>query len=193
MAEANDNAEVVSEETGDTDTAKVEKVEKKAETSTDYRPKLSDEEQLAILEGRAKRLKTKLGIKEESDTSSAPDALSQKAFLRSAGISDADEVDLAIQTAKKWGMGIDEVVDDEDFVAKLDKLRTKKANTAATSEVKGGAGESSAKNTPEYWIAKGTPPNASDVPDRKVRAAIVRKMMDNKKSGSKFYNEPTNR
>lgn len=116
--------------------------------------------------------------------------LLQKAFLRSAGISAEDEVDLALSTAKKWDMQIDKLVDDEDFQAKLTKLRTEKANVVATSGPKGGAGSSQAKNTPAYWIEKGTPPTAADVPDRGARAKIVRAMMANAKTGGKkFYND----
>jgi len=189
--EPNENPDVAQPKV-DTEAKPVEKAEPKPE-SPDYRPKLSDEEQLAVLEGRAQRLRTKLGVpKDEAPTSSAPDSLSQKAFLRSAGITSQDEVDLALKTAKKWGVEIDQIVDDEDFVAKLDKLRTTKSIEAATSDVKGsGSGDGSAKNTPAYWIAKGTPPTADQVPDRKTRATIARAMMKEAsgQGGKKFYNE----
>lgn len=124
--------------------------------------------------------------KTESDQSN----LVQKTFLRAAGITDKEEIDLALSTAKKWGVGIDELVDDEDFKSKLEKLRTQKANLEATSNVKGDKGGSSAKSTPEYWIAKGTPPTADQVPDRKARAAIARAFMKNSATGGKvFYND----
>lgn len=126
---------------------------------------------------------------ENSKTDNSSVELLQKAFLRSAQITDKDEVDLALSTAKKWGVSIDEIVDDEDFKIKLDKLRTQKSNELATSGVRGDGSSSSAKNSPEYWIAKGVPPTANDVPDRKTRAKIARSMMDNAKSGKKFYND----
>lgn len=124
-------------------------------------------------------------------TTAKPDSnnLIEKAFLRSAQITAEDEVELALTTAKKWGVSVDKLVDDEDFKTKLDKLRTTKSNIAATSNIRGAAGTSQAKNTPEYWVAKGVPPTAADVPDRKVRAKIARAMMDSSKSGKKFYNE----
>ena len=115
--------------------------------------------------------------------------LVHKTYLRAAGITAEDEVELALTTAKKWGVGIDKVVDDEDFKIKLERLRTQKSNELATSNIKGGTGASQAKLTPEYWDAKGVPPSPTDVPDRKIRIKIARAMMENKKSGKKFYND----
>jgi hypothetical protein len=126
---------------------------------------------------------------ETPQTKPEDSSLLQKAYLRAAGITSEEEVDLALSTAKKWSMDIDKLVDDEDFTVKLEKLRTAKANAVATSNVRGGNGPSQAKNTPEYWIAKGTPPSPTDVPDRKIRMKIVRAMMDNTKNGKKFYND----
>ena len=91
---------------------------------------------------------------------------------------------------KKWGVEVDALVDDDDFKAKLEKHRTTKANSLATSNIRGSAGETQAKNTPEYWISKGAPPSRTDVPDRKTRATIVRAMMKNASTdGKKFYND----
>lgn len=115
--------------------------------------------------------------------------LLEKAFLRSAQITDKDEVELALSTAKKWGVEVDSLVDDEDFKVKLDKLRTNKSNILATSNVKGGGNSSQAKNTPEYWIAKGTPPSSADVPDRATRGKIIKALLDSSKNGKKFYND----
>lgn len=133
--------------------------------------------------------KPKEETKETSKTKPEESGLIQKSYLRAAGISDAEEVELALSTAKKWGMEVDQIVDDEDFKVKLEKLRTSKANAAATSNVRGGTGTSQAKNTPEYWISKGTPPTPSDVPDRKTRAKIARAMLESAKSSKKFYND----
>lgn len=135
-------------------------------------------------------------LKKPKDTADTPkktetdsSGLLEKGFLRAAGISDAEEVALALSTAKKWEMTVDTLVDDDDFKAKLEKHRTQKANLAATTDVKGDKGTSSAKNSVEYWVAKGTPPTPSEVPDRKTRAKIARAMMANEKSGKMFYND----
>ena len=116
--------------------------------------------------------------------------LLQKGYLRMAGISAEDEVEFALVTAKKWGMDVDKLIDDEDFQVKLKRMRDTKSNAEATSNVRGGAGTSQAKNTPEYWKAKGTPPTPDEVPDTKLRRKIVREMMESASNrGTKFYNE----
>jgi hypothetical protein len=115
--------------------------------------------------------------------------LGTKAYLRSAGITDAEEVELALTVSRKWDMSVDRLVDDEDFQAKLEKHRTQKANLAATSNVKGGGNASDAKSTAEYWIAKGLPPTRDQVPDRKTRAKIARALVGAEKSTAKFYND----
>jgi hypothetical protein len=113
----------------------------------------------------------------------------ERMALRQAGLTHQDDIELAKTTAKKWGMDIEDVVADEDFKAKLERLQTSRSNVEAT-DVKGGQGTSQAKNTPEYWIAKGTPPSVTDVPDRKTRAKIARAMMFNATTGGKkFYND----
>lgn len=140
-----------------------------------------------IAERNAKKAKEK-----PAEESSRPDSLElvQKAFLRSADITNEDEVELALSTADKWGMSVDKLVDDEDFQIKLKKLRDKKANETAVSDVKGGTGgQGQAKNTVEYWKAKGVPPTREDVPDRKTRVKIIRSFMSDKGNSKKFYND----
>lgn len=130
--------------------------------------------------------------KDETPEQTKPEdsALLKKAFLRSSGITDKEEQDLALETAKKWGVEVDALVDDEDWQAKLSKHRTAKSNALATSGIKAGAGTSGAKNTTEYWKAKGTPPTPEDVPDRKTRQKIVREMLASSgNKGTSFYNE----
>lgn len=136
--------------------------------------------------------KPKEDTKETAQQTKADDnSLLSKAYLRSAGITGEDEVDLALATAKKWDVSIDKLVDDEDFKIKLEKLRNQKANEIATSGVKGGGGKTSqAKETSEYWVAKGTPPTPADVPNRAVRQKIVQEMIKvSKNNGKTFYND----
>lgn len=113
----------------------------------------------------------------------------EKVALRQAGIDHQDDMDLARQTAKKWGLDIEEVLNDEDFKLKLERQQTYRANINATSNIKGGANQSQAKFTPEYWQAKGTPPTATDIPDRKTRIKVTRAMISNSKSSKTFYND----
>ena len=172
------------------------KEETKAGT-TDSKVELTDEEKLARLRGGVKRLERKLGLSEPAvkkeevkvENKKSDEGLLQKTYLRAAGIVAEDEVVLAVETAKKWGVEVDKLVDDDDFKVKLDKLRTSKANANATANIKGGGGGIEAKNTPEYWVSKGVPPTRDEVPNRKTRVKIARAMMANSKSGKKFYND----
>lgn len=126
-----------------------------------------------------------------SDNNRSDNTLLEKAFLRTAQITEQDEVELALETAKKWGVGIDELVDDEDFQIKLKKVRDIKANALATSNMKGGNSTQSAKETPEYWIKKGVPPTANDVSDDSKRRKISRELLKSRGTSSskvQFYN-----
>ena len=115
--------------------------------------------------------------------------LLQKTYLRSAGVVDEDEIELAKSIQKKTGLDWDKLPDDDYFKSKLEGLRTAKSNANAVSNVRGGSGGTETKNTPEYWIAKGTPPTAEQVSDKKTRVKIYRAMMAQQESGGKFYNE----
>lgn len=127
--------------------------------------------------------------REVAPESTPNNGLIEKTFLRSAGIVAEDEVDLARTTARKWGLEIDQVVDDPDFQVKLERLRTDKANKLATSDIKGNGTGTPTKETTDYWKAKGVPPTPDQVPDRSTRAKIIRQMMSDGKNKPKFYNQ----
>ena len=111
-------------------------------------------------------------------------------ILQQAELTHQDDIELARNTAKKWGMELEKVVMDEDFKAKLERQQTSRNNIAATSKVRGGQGTNEAKNTPAFWIAKGVPPTPADISDRKTRANIINTMVKNSRtSGKKFYND----
>lgn len=157
-------------------------------------PKSEYEKMNQTLGSLKRELKDLKKPKEESskETESKPNesnGLLEKAFLRSAQITHPEDVELALATAKKWGVTVDALVDDPDFQLKLEKSRTTRSNVTATSNIRGGSSQSNAKNTPAYWQALGKPPTAADVPDRKVRANIARDMMKSGKNGKKFYND----
>lgn len=141
-----------------------------------------------LRKSKTQEVETKVVKEDKSDTSPLLEKLERMA-LRQAGITDPEDMDLARSTAKKWGVDIDEVLMDEDFKLKLERQQTKRENTLATSKIRGGTGTSQAKNTPEYWVAKGVPPTPTDVPDRATRAKIINSLLGNAKVGKKFYNE----
>jgi hypothetical protein len=149
------------------------------------------DETLGSLKRELKDLKKSKEEPDEPPKKGQPDTqeLLQKTYLRAAGITNAEEVELALSTSKKWDMPIDALVDDTDFAEKLERHRTSKANADATSNIRGSGGKQQANQTPEYYIAKGTPPTPEQVSDRKVRAKIARAMMAHIKTGKTFYNE----
>ena len=173
----------------------------KLDDSTDWKAKAEELEQKRREEGirnreRTKALRDQLKTFQQKPTEvenkKSDNALLEKVeriALRSEGITHTDDIELARNTAKKWGVDIDEVLADEDFKVKLGRQQTARANAEATSNIKGGGSDSNVKNTPEYWASKGVPPTREQVPDRKTRAKIARAMMDNVKSGKKFYND----
>lgn len=79
-----------------------------------------------------------------------------KLALNVAGIKEADEVELFDKWKEDTGREADEIVGNEIFKKELENLRTARANQEATSDVKGEAGTSGAKDNPDYWIAKAT-------------------------------------
>lgn len=148
---------------------------------------------LGSLKRELKDLKKPKEPEETAKTNQPDNSLLEKVeriAMRTAGITHPDDVELAKKTAKKWGMDIDEVLSDEDFKVKLERQQEGRANVEATSNVRGsGAGSSQAKNTPEYWLAKGTPPTAADISDNSIRRKInVAFFKANKKQSVKFYN-----
>lgn len=169
--------------------------------ATDWKEKAKEIEQKRREDGiknreRTKALRAQLDesrkpkIPEKSDKSDEFGLL-HKTYLRAAGIVEEDEIELAKDIQKRTGLDWDKIVDDDYFKSKLDGLRTVKANALATSNVRGGQGSSTAKNSPEYWIAKGVRPTPDQVPDRGTRVKIYEAMIDKEKGGAGggFYNE----
>lgn len=147
---------------------------------------------LGSLKREIKDLKKPKEEPKENFNNSKPEefGLLQRTFLRSAGVTSEDEIELARKIQKETNMDWSTLPDSKYFKSELEDLRTTKANTNATANVRGGQGTSETKSTPEYWQAKGVPPTAQDIPDRKTRAKIVRSFMANSRTGGKkFYND----
>lgn len=158
-------------------------------SKTEYDELVGSKATIGSLKRELKDLKKSLDTKTETPEVKAEEfGLLQKTFLVSSGIKDADEIELAKEIQKKTGVEWDKLVEDDYFQSRLTKLRNTKENALAT-EVTGGSGRGSAKSA-DFFIAKGIPPTAKDIPDRKARVAIITQMMDSEKNGGgKFYNE----
>lgn len=175
--------------------------------TTDWKAIAEANRELALKnQGIAKRFKTKADKAKETKLIETPveikepkksdDVLSSKferLALKQAGITHADDIELAQKTAKKWSVDVDEVLADEDFQVKLKRQQDGRANIEATSGVKGsGQGSSTkGKESVEHWIGKDLPPTPADIPDAKVRRNIIQKMLLAKRNNKtlKFYNE----
>ena len=132
----------------------------------------------------------------ETPQQTNPDELSSlqnrldRQTLRAAEVTHEDDVELANKVAKDLGKSLDDVVESDYFLFELEKQRTKRANTEATSNVKGDkAGGTSAKNTPEYWIALGRLPTREEVPSRADRKPIREAFMKQENKTGMFYND----
>ncbi len=175
--------------------------------TTDWKAKAEEIEQKRREDGirsreRSKALRDQLAEIKSKETppdkkdSKPDDALLQrleKLALKTAGISHADDIELARNTAKKWGMDLEDAIGDEDFKVKLEKLQTARANVEATSGVRGSAGQANSKGKADYWIGKNAPPTDEDVTANRIPRGelgkIARHFMANKGSGKKFYND----
>ncbi len=120
----------------DLDESNEEGVEETPEPKVE-KPKRTPEEELDYFEGRANRLRKKLG-KDTPEKSSEkftekPSDLDygQKAFLRSYDIKGPDELQLAKDWTKRTGDSLDVMVEDDIFLAKLSGLREAKASANA--------------------------------------------------------------
>lgn len=155
------------------------------------KPKRTPEEELEYFEGRAKRLRKQLGHDEPEPEKPAPTTksdelgFSEKAYLKSYGISGSDELALVKQWKKRTGEEIDVFIEDDIFTAKLAKLRDARAvQDALPSGSKRVA--TPAINTVDYWIAKGEmPPNTPE--NEQLRYDIVNAKAK-KTKGGQFYN-----
>ena len=192
MPETNEEV-VTAPEASEGDAEGTVAVEEKSERLTELEAELSKrDETIGSLKREVKDLKKP---KDEPKTEKTPKAepedndLLQKTYLRAADITAEDEVELALKLSEKTGLSLDKLVDDDYFKHELVKLRDAKATADATSNVKGDAGKAGAKDTPEYWIAKGAPPSREEVPDRKTRAKIAKAFLAHGKTGKTFYNE----
>jgi predicted nuclease with TOPRIM domain len=167
----------------------------KAETTKLREKAIRQRDKTKELRSKISELETKVTGFEKKPTEKKSDdfGLLEKAFLRSSGYNDAEEIELF----KKWkddtGKPIDELVDHPFVKAEIENLRIAKKNQLATSNIKGdGSGESDVKSTPDYWIAKMDDQHnfPDDLPKgRKLRASIAHKLMEQQESGKKFYND----
>jgi hypothetical protein len=145
--------------------------------------------------GIAKRAQTKLaklGGKEtkavtvqEEKTEKKDFDLNEKAFLKASGIS-ASEFEFVKNLADETGKKVDDLVETKYFQAELKEFRESQAVKSATPRGTGRSGQS-ARDSVEYWIAKGELPPADQ---QELRRKVVEARIKNETSGSKFTQRP---
>lgn len=175
------------------------------ETTGEGEGESSQEEVVTLKKGEYDKMLTDLGSlkrenkdlkkpKEPKETPQKTDdsELSQKVealSMQVAGITKDSEVELAKNLQKETGLPMDKLLSSKYFKSELEDLRTSEANAEASTGIKGDKTGSSAKQSAEYWIAKGEYPTREQVPDAKVRTEIRKAMVAKEKGTSgKFYN-----
>lgn len=177
-AEATNEVEETTEETTET------KVEK---------PKRTPQEELEYFEGRAARLRKKLGVEESKadapkpETPDKPNDLDygEKAYLRSAlNLKGSDELQLARDWKAKYSSTVEEMESDEVFLNRLTSLREARESAAAIPKGKGRSGQS---GTTDVDIAYAKFEETGQMPaDFKTRVAIKNRLIEKEKSSGIF-------
>lgn len=157
------------------------------ESDTTEQPRETPEARLARLTRMKAQLEKKLGLSTEKESKpSKKGALdySQKAFLIANGIKGNDEFGLVQEVMKSTGKSLDDIIESKYFKAELNELRELN-KSADANPASGNRSGNSARNTVEYWIAKGELPPASEVD---LRRKVVNARMTKAKSVGTFYN-----
>lgn len=141
------------------------------------KPKRTPQEELEYFEGRAARLRKKLGTASEPEKETpAPKSSDEldygkKAYLNSYGIKGADELSLVKSELKRSGVELDDLVGNEYFQGKLKDLRDAKATAQATPK---GPRRSSQPAKDDLGIAVAEYKNSKTLPeDRKLREQVL--------------------
>jgi|SRR3990167_1809574 len=181
----------------------------KLDDTTDWKAKAQEIEQKRREDGirsreRTKSLKEKIAgfeakPQDKIDSKKSDEKLLErldKLALKTAGIKEADEVELYNKWKEQTGREADEITENKIFQSELTDIRTARANQAATSNVKGEQGDSGVKNTPDYWLAKATKGDDGKIrlPDetpKELYSKILDKLAEKEQGSSevlKFYN-----
>ena len=109
----------------------------------------------------------------------------EKAYLKSNGV-DKEDFPFVFETMQKAGKTLDELLDSKYFQAELKEKREERESAEAVpTGTKRTSG--SARDSVEYWIAKGGLPPADQV---ELRRKVVKAKVDAEKSKSHFSDNP---
>ena len=178
----NEQDQVIVDEVEETN----EEVQETTEESTKVdKPKRTPQEELEYFEGRASRIRKKLGL-ETPNTTAKPNELDygQLALLRTEGIKGSGELALFKEVMAETGKGVLDVMDSNYFKSRLADLRESQASTDAIPKGKNRSGQTSTTNI-DFAIAKykdtGVLPD-----DFKTRSAVVKQIAEAEKMEGVF-------
>lgn len=172
--------------------------EDKGGKKKDDRPKLSDEELLEQLEGRANRLRKKLGKDKPADDSKPKKEAKPKpksdefgygelAYLTSKGYDHDDDIAYIQEVMRDTNRSLKDVLASKHVQAELKERKETRETKAATPE---GTRKSkpTGDRTVEHWLEKGgLPPNTPE--NTELRRKIVNaRAQRGQGSGGHFYN-----
>lgn len=172
-------------------------VDEEGNDTTDWKALAEANRELALKNlGIAKRNKTRAekALKPKDEPQATPVVqkepksgdigYSEKAFLKSYGISGSDELALVKEFVANTGKTLDDLVDNKYFNNSLTELREARATTNATP-----AGTKRAAQSPkddiEYWLAK----PFDEVP-KDMRIKVIDARMAKEKDSSMFSDNP---
>lgn len=156
------------------------------EDEIDYKAKFIE------AQGRLKRLQTKMSKSKEepkekeksNKTNNGELGYAEKAYLRAEGVKGSDEFNLVREYIANTGKSLEEVLESKHFQNDLKDLRDEKSVKEALPNGTKRAG-GAARDSVEYWIAKGELPPVSDP---ELRRKVVNAKIQTKKNSGMFYN-----
>lgn len=183
----------------------IEEVEEIEETKDEFENDTTDWRALALKnQGIAKRYQTKLQKKLEAEKLAAKKAeeakekqpqdkkedkkdfdYAEKAYLKAMGI-EKDEFPFVLEAMQSTGKSLDEMLDSKYFQSELKEKREEKASQDAIpsgSKRSGG----SARDSVEYWLAKGELPPTDQ---RELRQQVVNAKLKAESAKNKFTDRP---
>ena len=177
----------------------VEDVEEIVETKDEFDNDTTDWKALALKnQGISKRFKTKLEKAKEllkTNTDKKPEApvvenkqgfdYAEKAYLKTSGIL-IEEYPFVEEVMESTGKSLDEVLEAKYFQSELKERRDLKASKDAIP-TGGKRSGSAARDSVEYWVAKGELP---PVDQRELRTQVLNARIKTEQSKSQFTDNP---
>jgi len=175
--ETEETLEVTTEENAEPETSAEQgdapATEVEAETEEPAEDLDTVKEQLRVEREKAERYKAERDrLKEkkpEKPAEGAPSGDYENLFLVASGIKDKEEREEIIKASKRMGVPVEEAVEDEYVLAKIERMR--KARSAAGAAARPSGGAMVVKRTVDYYIKKGELPT-----DKKMLEEVQNEM-----------------